>query len=204
LFVHNHTWFDPTLVSDTVDLIPESVMDNALRSESSSKRRGSVVDLHYLSPFMLESFRRDLFVRSRGAHAMEDRDWTAICEELRAMHAAGVRLLIGTDLGALWVFPGSSVHDELALFVHELGLTPGQALRIATHDAADFSGQLSTLGTIEQGKLADLVLLNADPLVNIANTRRITAVITDGRYLSSPTLDSLTAAVRFDDSAHEK
>ena len=78
------------------------------------------------------------------------------------MHRAGVRILAGTD--APWlVVPGFSLHDELFLLV-KAGLTPADALRAATSDTAQFLGLQNSLGTVETGKLADLVLLDANPL----------------------------------------
>lgn len=93
-----------------------------------------------------------------------------------AMARAGVGILAGTDCGNPYCFPGFSRHDELALLV-EAGLTPMEALQAATRNGAHFMGGEHELGTIEPGKLADLVLLTANPLKDIRNTRRIEAVV---------------------------
>jgi imidazolonepropionase-like amidohydrolase len=80
------------------------------------------------------------------------------------MHQAGVPFLAGTDTpGVPYVFPGFSLHEELALLVAEGGFTPLEALQAATRDSARFLGREKDLGTVEPGKLADLVLLDADP-----------------------------------------
>jgi imidazolonepropionase-like amidohydrolase len=113
---------------------------------------------------------------------------------VRAMHAASVQLLAGTDPPVRGVFPGFSLHDELELLV-EAGLTPLQALQVATLNPARFLGMQETLGSIEPGKLADLVLLDADPLMAISNTRRIAAVIVNGRLFSRQALDQLLTEV---------
>ena len=81
-----------------------------------------------------------------------------------------------------------SLHDELALFVRA-GLTPFEALQTATVNPAKYLGMEKSLGTIEKGKLADLVLLDANPLENIGNTRKIAAVVMNGRYLPKETLE---------------
>jgi imidazolonepropionase-like amidohydrolase len=94
------------------------------------------------------------------------------------MNQAGVTLMTGSDLGSKWVAPGTSLHDELALFV-EAGLTPMEALRAATLNPARFLRV--DAGTVEAGKLADLVLLDANPLDDIRNTRKIRAVIVRGK-----------------------
>jgi imidazolonepropionase-like amidohydrolase len=102
-------------------------------------------------------------------------------EVVREMKRAGVPILAGTD-GA---YPqgGESLHGELELLV-QAGLTPLEALQSATRDAAQFMGVSKGVGTVEQGTVADLVLLDANPLENISNTRRIDAVFLQGQFFS--------------------
>ncbi len=108
-----------------------------------------------------------------------------------AMHRAGVPFMAGTDTAAgVHIFPGFSLHAELALFV-QAGLTPMEALQTATRNPAQFLGRLSDLGTVQVGKLADLVLLDANPLDDIHNTRSIRAVVLGGRYLARSDLDEM-------------
>jgi imidazolonepropionase-like amidohydrolase len=115
---------------------------------------------------------------------------------VRAMHQAGVPFLAGTDTpGVPYVFPGFSLHDELALLVAEGGFTPLEALQAATRDPARFLGREKDLGTVEPGKLADLVLLDADPLADIHNTTKIAAVVANGRLLPCRELDRMLADV---------
>ncbi|MDB5336688.1 MAG: hypothetical protein JWN70_2307 [Planctomycetaceae bacterium] len=115
---------------------------------------------------------------------------------VRAMHQAGVPFLAGTDTpGVPYVFPGFSLHNELALLVVECGFTPLEALQAATRNPARFFGREKDLGTVEPGKLADLVLLDADPLADIHNTTKIAAVVANGRLLSRPELDRMLADV---------
>jgi hypothetical protein len=107
------------------------------------------------------------------------------------MHRAGVSLLAGTDTNPINpLFPGWSLHEELALLV-ECGLTPMEALQTATLNPARYFGVLNELGTIEAGKAADLVLLDADPLEDIHNTQKIEAVVMRGRYYSRRDLDAM-------------
>jgi imidazolonepropionase-like amidohydrolase len=83
-----------------------------------------------------------------------------------------------------------SLHDELGWLVRA-GLTPAEALRTATLNPAIYFGRTADLGTVAAGKLADLVLLDADPLTEIGNTRRVSAVILDGQLFDRPTIDKL-------------
>ena len=94
-------------------------------------------------------------------------------------HRLGVPLLAGTDAPVPFVYPGLSLHDELGWLVRA-GLTPAEALRTATWNAARFLGRTDDFGSVTAGKLADLVLLDANPLRDIANTRTVRAVVLDG------------------------
>ena len=102
-----------------------------------------------------------------------------------AMHGAGIPILTGSDCGVPDVVPGASLHQELGLLV-EAGLSPREALAAATTGPARFLGISATHGTIEVGKRADLVLLAADPLDDISNTARISAVLVGGHLISEP------------------
>jgi hypothetical protein len=111
-------------------------------------------------------------------------------DRTRELNAAGVKLLAGTDTPQPFVYPGFSLHDELKLLVKS-GLTPLEALQTATYNPAEFFGMQSSLGTVEKGKIADLVLLDANPLQDISNSRRIAAVIANGRLFDRPALTQL-------------
>lgn len=115
-------------------------------------------------------------------------------ENTRLLHEAGVVLLAATDVGIPMLVPGLSLHEELVLLT-EAGLTPLEALRTATLNPAGVLGMADSVGTIEVGKLADLVLLDANPLADITNTRRIRAVVADGRLYRRADLDRLLAGV---------
>jgi imidazolonepropionase-like amidohydrolase len=108
-----------------------------------------------------------------------------------AQHRAGVPFLAGTDTAAgIYILPGFSLHDELADFV-EAGFSPMEALQTATSNPAKFLGTESTAGSIAPGKTADLVLLNANPVEDIHNSRKIEAVIANGRLFDRPALDAV-------------
>lgn len=106
------------------------------------------------------------------------------------LHRGGVLILAGTDLGNPFVYAGFSLHDELLLLV-KAGLSPLAALQAATLNPAKYVGRHNEVGTITEGKLADLVLLDDNPLTNISNTKKITAVIYGGKLLKKNALDKM-------------
>src|ERR1700730_5197538 len=110
------------------------------------------------------------------------------------MKRAVVPILAGTDTAAgVRVYPGFSLHDELELLV-KAGLTPMEALQAATRNAGEYL-ELADTGTVERGKRADLVLLEANPLQDIGNIRKIRSVVLAGRYFSRDDLDRLLREV---------
>lgn len=115
-------------------------------------------------------------------------------ELAKVMHQHGVEFLTGTDAAAPYVIPGFSLHDELDILV-QAGFNPMEALQAATRNSAKFLGRLDSLGTVETGKIADLVLLDANPLEDIRHAQKILAVVLDGRYFDRAALDKLLADV---------
>jgi imidazolonepropionase-like amidohydrolase len=112
--------------------------------------------------------------------------------QVATMHRAGVRVLTGTDAPLRNSPPGFGLHEELMLLVRG-GMSPFDVLRAATWEPANYLGALDSLGTIAPGKLADLVLLDANPLRDIGNTRRIVAVVANGRYFNAADRKKLIA-----------
>ncbi|WP_328475945.1 amidohydrolase family protein [Actinoplanes sp. NBC_00393] len=110
-----------------------------------------------------------------------------------ALARAGVPLMTGTDLGTAYLMPGFSVHDELRLLVHA-GLTPAQALRAATYEPARHLGHRDR-GTIARGNVADLVLLDANPLRDIGNTTQIDSVFVRGELIDPATRQRILAEI---------
>ncbi len=114
--------------------------------------------------------------------------WEATLKVVDILSREGVGILVGTDFGNPFIFPGTSVHEEMEALV-EAGLTPLQALQAATINPARYLGVTDSLGTVAEGKLADLVLLDANPLDDIRNTQRIHAVILNGQLLRRSDLE---------------
>lgn len=115
-----------------------------------------------------------------------------IAAQMPHLQKAGVLIIAGSDAAALntFVYPALSLHEELTLF-QEAGMTPTEILKTATINGAIFLEKESTLGTINEGKIADLVVLNSNPLEDIAATQDIYAVVQLGKILERAALDSL-------------
>lgn len=132
---------------------------------------------------------------ARGAAAWRAR-WMHEGDMLWRMAAAGVGVLAGSDESdEPFVYAGGGLHEELALLV-AAGLTPLQALQAATIEPARYLDATDTLGAVAPGRVADLVLLDANPLDDIRNTRRIRAVVQRGRWLDRAALDALLDQAR--------
>ena len=116
-------------------------------------------------------------------------------EVVQMLRKTGVPFLAGTDTPAgVHIFPGFSLHEELQRFV-AAGFTPLDALQTATINPARFLGIEDQAGTVEKGKLGDLLLLSANPLEDIANTQKIAGVVVNGRYYSRAELDKMLSRV---------
>ena len=113
---------------------------------------------------------------------------------VKLMKDNGVKVLAGSDLGGGWVIPGFSLHQEFRELA-AAGLTPLEVLQATTLNGAKFLGREATMGTVEAGKNADLVLLDANPMVDVANLDRVVAVFLRGKYYSRADLDKLLADV---------
>lgn len=121
-----------------------------------------------------------------------ERAYRNLRKMLARMNAEGVTLLAGSHAPIPLIPHGYGLHQELAR-LSEAGLGPAEALRTATLHPARIMGRLDELGTVEEGKLADLVLLDADPLESIRHTREIRAVVMDGRLLDRQALEGMRA-----------
>jgi hypothetical protein len=183
--VANGTWFTPTLI----------LARNAALASDPARRADP--RLRYMPAEIVAAWnpQGDVGTPTGAAdvQAMAGELLETGAEITQMMQRTGVALMAGTDVGLPYLFPGFSLHDELALLV-EAGLTPLQSLQAATRNTAQTVGLGDSLGTVEVGKLADLVLLEADPLASITNTTRIAAVVTNGRLWDKPELQGLLQA----------
>jgi imidazolonepropionase-like amidohydrolase len=188
LLAKNHTWQCPTLVWERGgNLIDQTDFAHDTRAKYAPAYWKDVTWRRFTQQIVHEFNTDNLATRKRFVEKE--------LEVVNAMHRAGISFLAGTDTPpGVYVFPRFSLHEELQRFV-AAGFTPMEALQTATLNPAKFLGMDDRLGTIEKGKLADLVLLDANPLEDIRNTQKIAAVVVNGRYLSRADLDKMLAGV---------
>ncbi len=161
----NRSWFDRLeLIGDTPRYAPDYLL-----AEWEEIRLGRL--------------EKDNFDEVRKRYAEEQ-------ELAGRLHRAQLPILAGTDSGDVYCVPGFSIHDELALLV-DAGLTPRDALRAATTAPAEYLGMADSLGTVSVGKIADFVLLEANPLQDIRNTKGIRAVVKGGYLYDRDALDQI-------------
>jgi imidazolonepropionase-like amidohydrolase len=167
----NGTWITPTLTVNRILALPPEVLanDSSYRYRSEGLRQLQTVVMR-IPPLTPEAVAAAKFLFGKREAVV------------KLLADAGVPLLVGTDAPTPGAFPGFAIHDELRLLV-ESGVTPAQALRSATWEPARYFQATDSLGTVAAGHLADLVLLDANPLSDIGATRRIAAVWTGGRLI---------------------
>lgn len=185
--VANDTWYVPTHVTRRMDAMAG---DSAFRNDPRRK---------YIWPEVLQSWDADADNMLAMAPSPAEREVVASFYQhglaLTAQaHMAGVRVLMGTDSGDSFSYFGASAHDELKELV-KAGLTPVQALRAATRDGAEFLGIQEDYGSVSEGKMADLILLRANPMHDIENIGTIDAVFMGRKYYDREALDKLLQVV---------
>jgi imidazolonepropionase-like amidohydrolase len=180
-FVKNDTYLTPTLAVqherafvDQISTQPDPRMRYIPKAEQESWKPENDMFSKYRTPAYIAYLYRDYSETQKG---------------LRLAQSLGVQLLAGTDVVAPDTFPGFSLHEELQLLV-QAGLTPLEALRAATSNPARFFG-MNNVGAISPGMKANMVLLDADPTVDIANATKISAVIMRGTAYRRSQLDEL-------------
>lgn len=181
-------WTVPTLVQTERELAPT----DTLRSWRAAP------EMAFVPPEGLAQWEAQV---EQSAGRMDAADWEIVARGsanrqrmTRALHEAGARLLVGTDTPNPFVVPGFSIHEELENFV-QAGFTPAEALAAATREAARFLGDLEEWGTVETGKRADLLLLEANPLDDVRNTSRRAGVMVRGRWLPEAELQALLSGL---------
>jgi imidazolonepropionase-like amidohydrolase len=185
--LRNRTWQVPTLILLREDAYP------------TAESRGATEDTLKFVPHSIAqkweqgAEKQDEFA-TQAEFALREKLLARSMQVVKQMVAAGVPIMAGTDSAAPYVVPGFALHEEMGLLVRA-GLTPMQTLQAATKNPAEFLGKLESQGTIEKGKIADLVLLDGDPLADIENVERIRGVFVRGKLLDRGALDAMLEAV---------
>ena len=181
--VKNGTWFDPTLIAYWARSYQWDI--RAKKDERDKYVSGSAKEFWKMFPDLPDKPE----VRQLLKEAFD-----RFMEIARIQHQEGVRFLVGTDLGGKYMYPGFSVHDELQWLVNA-GLSPMEAIHAGTRNCAESVGRLKYLGTIEENKIADFILLNKNPLTDIANTKSIAMVVVNGHAYTREDLDQILEKV---------
>ena len=193
-FAERHVAIVPTLVALFEATFPPTDRLRAIAADDEGKiepRRA------YLSKYLVLDWREQVEEANDQRRQTLRKVWDEVIRrDLREMHEAGMDVLVGSDVGVLNIYPGFSIHDEMALFASELGMTPAEVLERATIRPARFLRISDSVGSVEPGKVADLVLLDADPLQDIRNTRRIAAVVVRGTVYDARGIKKLLDDVR--------
>lgn len=179
----NGTWLTPTLIT---------MVRIAQQTHSLDSIKNSPL-LKYVHPLMQSKWLfSNNYNRETDAKRIARIDSMVIFHQLlvKAFKEAQVPIVAGTDAGVSGVIWGFSLHDEIALLVNA-GLSPEEALDSATRLPAQWLGIEDKIGTVEKGKLADLLLLDANPLDNIVNTRKIAGVFVNGRWINKKSLQQM-------------
>jgi len=191
-FAENGTVIVPTLATWTTSiLVPAKKLEELVEDSAGrlDKRR------RYVSRRLIEDWREQVAERKEPSPIEWAEVFPSVLRDLREMHRAGMKILPGSDVAVVPVFPGFSLHEELELLVSKVGMTPMEALLSAHRRPAEFFGMQHDLGTVEVGKLADLVLLDDNPLQDIRNTRRIRAVVANGSLFRRADLNRIVADI---------
>jgi amidohydrolase family protein len=189
LFAHlarNHTWQCPTL---TVQRNMAFIKDPAIHGDPRVKYIPHEIASGWdpAGDFRLQDRTQEDYDLARAVYSK-------LTELVAPMRRAGVEFLAGTDVLNPYCFPGFSLHDELTLLV-KAGLSPMEALQAATLNPARYLDKEKDLGTVEKGKIADLVVLEANPLEDIGNSRKIDAVVLNGKLLPKAELQKTLAEI---------
>lgn len=179
LTVENNVWNCPTIVVYDRRVYPVEILDG----------------VNYMSPQTIQSYQRSLNPYSPSIGTLK--------RITRKLHEKGAKILLGTDANNPFVIPGFSIHDELCNLV-DAGLTPYEAIKAGTYNAAECLEVLDEAGSIEIGKNADLVLLSANPLDDITNMKAIDGVMIKGNWISKFEIEEMLEAISEKHKKEEK
>ena len=162
---------------------------------SAAELRAARPEVRYMPPETVEQWERVMDERAAAGDLETNRRVAALRRRiLQALHEGGVPVLLGTDSPQIFSVPGFSVHHEMALWV-EVGMTPYQVLEAGTRRVAEYFGAADDFGTIEIGRRADLLLLTANPIDDVANVARRAGVMVNGNWWSEARIQDRLAGI---------
>jgi imidazolonepropionase-like amidohydrolase len=182
----------PALIEKTkaagTSMVPTETLFVNLLNDEDAQAMARRPEMKYVQPQTVQNWigQKQKFAQMPSADRQK---YLALRRSLiKQLHAAGVPFLLGSDAPQMWNVPGFSIHRELQVMV-AAGLTPYEALRSGTANVAAHFGTAATAGTVAKGKRADLVLVDANPLDDIANSAKIAGVMLNGRWMSKADID---------------
>lgn len=184
----NDIWFCPTLVNLKSTIVHKET-DSLFKNDPRLKYIPKEEQEYWFGDVTEEGTPSYLTIKPELAE-LEQQHFDLTMSYLKPMLDNGSRFLAGTDISNPNIYPGFSLHDELALFV-EAGFTVLEALQTATLNPAIYAEREDELGTIEEGKIANILILDKNPIENIANTLTIYGLVRRGQYLSKVELNKL-------------
>ena len=191
----------PRLVEDTLAsgawMVPTMVLWETVffGDQSAAELRAARPEVRYMPPEIVEQWERVVDERAAAVDPEANRRVAALRRQiLGALHEGGVPIVMGTDSPQIFSVPGFSVHHEMALWV-EVGMTPYAVLEAGTRRVAEYFGALDDFGTIEVGRRADLLLLTANPIDDVANVARRGGVMVNGNWWSAERIQERLAGI---------
>ena len=186
VFAGNETWQVPTLIRVRTMVFSD---DPLYRADP------NLMYVDKTSRALWEKLGQEYSTNVSPAAAATFRQYYGAQQKLlKLLKRSGVKMLAGSDIGGIWVIPGFSLHQEFGELAAS-GLTPLEVLQMTTLNGAEFLHREATMGTVDEGKNADLVLLDANPIESVAHLARISAVVLKGKYFSKGALDKLKSDV---------
>lgn len=180
-----------------VAMVPTQILTDNYANDATGTELTALPEFRYWVPQQVAAWRtnKDNFLAQAPVPREQRQEYIALRRRLlKALHDAGVPFLLGSDAPQLWNVPGFSAHRELGALV-AAGLTPFQALRTGTVNVARFLGEEGRAGVLRVGARADLILLDANPLQDIANSLRINGVMLNGRWIGPAEREQRLAAL---------
>src|SRR5687767_6995216 len=180
-----------------VAMVPTQILMDNYANDLTGEQLTSLPEFKYWVPQQVANWRgqKDNILAQPPAPREQRQEFIALRRRfIKALHDAGVPFLLGSDAPQLWNVPGFSAHRELGSLV-AAGLTPYQAIRTGTVAVAKFLGEEGKSGVVRAGARADLILLDANPLQDVANSLKINGVVVNGRWVGPTERERLLSAL---------